>query len=253
MITLLWKPYGITSIQFLKEYQKKINCSKATCVGRLDPLAQGILRILTDNDTKDMKKYLTSNKLYSFDMILGVETESHDCLSKIVEVSSSEKLKQMDSRFIIAKIHEFIARYNKQKFPLVSSFVTTHNSLKKPLWWFYMNGYRDIPLPEKNISIKHYNVISVKKEKTKILSQNFINRIDKIKDNTLQQNLNTENTLVQWKKFKDNFDKEFIVVSMELNVSSGFYVRRFCHDFGKFIGINGIAFDITRTKIEERE
>jgi tRNA U55 pseudouridine synthase TruB len=38
---------------------------------------------------------------------------------------------------------------------------------------------------------------------------------------------------------------------MELTVSSGFYIRQFCNDFGKYIGgdCGAIAFDITRLKI----
>jgi tRNA U55 pseudouridine synthase TruB len=36
---------------------------------------------------------------------------------------------------------------------------------------------------------------------------------------------------------------------MELTVSSEFYIRQFCNDFGAFIGCGAIAFDITRLKI----
>jgi tRNA pseudouridine(55) synthase len=250
MITELWKPYGITSTQFVKEYQEKIKCNKATCTGRLDPLAQGALMILTDEDTKKMSSFLKKDKIYKFDMILGLETESHDCLSKIVNNynETQDILKNMDSRFIIEKMHEFISRYTKQKFPLVSSFVTKHDYLKKPLWWFYKNGYKNVSLPEKSIKVNYYNVLQTRKETGKILSEKFMNRIEQIKNVKLQNDLNTEETIFQWKNYNQK-NKEFIVVSMEMSVSTGFYIRRFCHDFGKFIGTNGIAFDITRTKI----
>ena len=36
---------------------------------------------------------------------------------------------------------------------------------------------------------------------------------------------------------------------MELTVSSGFYIRQFCNDFGKYVNTGAIAFDITRLNI----
>lgn len=250
MIYKIWKPYGITSVQFVKEFQKLVNCEKATCTGRLDPLAQGEMIILTDTDTKKMSGYLKKDKTYTFDMIIGIDSESHDCLSRIMNVSCESKLNKMDNRYIISKIHEFIVRYRKQKYPLVSSFVTEQYSNKKPLWWFYKNGYKDVILPEKDIVINNYNVFSVCKKTGKELSHTFMNRIEQIKNKKLQEDFSSEETIFQWKNFKDK-DTNFLVVSMEMNVCSGFYIRRFCHDFGKYINSYGIALDITRTNIQD--
>ena len=246
MIIKIWKPYGITSIQFIKNYQKENKIEKITCAGRLDPLAQGQLLILTESHTKDMKKYLTHNKIYKFDMVLGIETESHDCLSKIVENNGVKE--EINEDNILNKLDKFISQYKIQKFPLVSSFVIKHLSLKKTLWWFYMNGYKNIELPEKEIKIHDYKVISIEKEENDKLTNKFIDRIEKITDSILQKNLNIENIINQWKK-KRNDKRTYIVVKIELNVSSGFYIRRFCHDFGKYINTGGIALDITRIEL----
>lgn len=97
---------------------------------------------------------------------------------------------------------------------------------------------------------EHQDTSKEEYEKTgKELSQKFMSRIEEIKSKKLQDDLNTEETIFQWKNFNHK-TSEFLVVSMELNVSTGFYIRRFCHDFGKFINSSAIAFDITRTKIE---
>ena len=251
MILKLWKPYGITSVRFLKRYQQNnCNIDKITCVGRLDPLAQGLLLVLTNEHTKDMKKYLSTNKIYKFDMILGISTESHDCLSKIDNIQNSNG-SFFDKNLLLTKLNEFISTYKIQKFPLVSSFVVKHDSIKKPLWWFYTNGYKDIPLPEKEIKIYNSSVIAIKTEKGDVLSKKFIQKIECINDSCLQKDLKTEVVIEQWKNFSEiKKQDEFVVVSMELNVSSGFYIRRFCHDFGQFINTGGIAFDITRTELQ---
>ena len=178
-------------------------------------------------------------------MILVISTESHDCLSKIIDVKNTNHI---DNNFVISQLQEFISNYTVQKFPLVSSFVVRHDSVKKPLWWFYQNGYRNIELPEKSIQIYDYNVFDIQRIDGQKLAQLFQDRINTIGHQKLQIDLNTENILTQWKNFKEKC-MNFIVITMELDVSTGFYIRRFCHDFGEFIGSNGIAFDITRTKI----
>jgi tRNA U55 pseudouridine synthase TruB len=250
MIYKVWKPYGITSVQFVKEFQKQIKCEKATCTGRLDPLAQGEMIILTDNDTKKMSGYLKKSKTYQFEMVIGIDSESHDCLSRVINISDESHMNKMDNRYIIKKMHEFIVKYRKQKYPLVSSFVMEQYSNKKPLWWFYKNGYRDIILPEKDIFINNYNIFSVSKKTGKELSEIFMNRIEQIKNKKLQEDLNSEERIFEWKNFKDK-NTEFVVISMEMSVCSGFYIRRFCHDFGKYINSYGIALDITRTNIQD--
>ena len=34
-----------------------------------------------------------------------------------------------------------------------------------------------------------------------------------------------------------------------MKVSSGFYIRKFCEDFGEYIGVPALAFDITRDEV----
>ena len=70
-------------------------------------------------------------------------------------------------------------------------------------------------------------------------------------DNEKTQNeLRTQDIIEQWEKIRDNSQNlQLITINMELTVSSGFYIRQFCNDFGKFISNGAIAFDITRLKI----
>lgn len=247
MILTIWKPYGITSIQLIKQYQKEYDIKKITCVGRLDPLAQGELKILTDSDTKKMKDYLCKNKIYNFDLILGIETESHDCLSEIKNIDN--ELKETNET-ILKKIKDFTKTYTTQSFPLVSSFVISHDGHKEPLWWFYRNGYRNIQLPEKKIEIYNLNVNYIKKEKLKDITKKFMERINTIKDTCNKNEFQVEDRIKQWNKVNESSGNLNILrINIDINVSSGFYVRRFCHDFGKYLNSFGIAFDITRTNI----
>lgn len=240
-ITKVWKPYGITSIEFVKKFKNNDNKSiqKITCVGKLDPLAQGELIVLTNEDTKKMKECMKLKKRYIFDLIIGIETESHDCLSRVLQVGTYLE-------DVSKSLSNFIEIYNHQQYPLVSSYVVKHKGIKNPLWWFYMNGYRNIKLPSKDVKIDNYKIHNIKKISFSSLSKQFSERIGTIKDNLLCESLNTQYFIEHWKELGEMVDTTHVVIKLEMDVSSGFYVRRFCHDFGKYLNSCGMAHGITR-------
>jgi tRNA pseudouridine(55) synthase len=248
MIINTTKPYGITSIEFVKEYKKKNNIKLATCVGKLDPLAKGLIKILTDNDTKLMKEFMKSSKRYTFDLVIGIDTESHDCLSNIIKIEQNNDTIQT----ILEKLRTFIANYNTQTIPLVSSYTVKHNGIRNPLWWFYQNGYKDIELPSKNVCIFNSQIKNIKCCDIKKIANYFIDRISSITNEKLKRDFSVERREMEWSCIRNSLSNNthHYIISMEMSVSSGFYIRRFCHDFGKYLNSCAIAFDIVRTQIE---
>jgi tRNA pseudouridine(55) synthase len=242
----LWKDYGITSNEFARRYKLNNNLDSVCYAGRLDPMACGKMMILTNKDTKNVNKYLDHDKLYNFDLIIGIDTKSHDCLSEINKITEISLKKDL----LISKLSTFIKSYTVQKYPIVSNYTIKHNGIKKPLWWFYMNGYFDVELPFKNVSIFDSKINNIQTISLNILIDKFINRIKLIDNEKTQNELKAPIIIEQWKNIaNEDVDRRQIVVNMELTVSSGFYIRQFCNDFGKYIGCGAIAFDITRLKI----
>jgi tRNA U55 pseudouridine synthase TruB len=235
VILKVWKDYGITSTEFAKKLKLENNFNKICFAGRLDPLAQGEMIFLTDQDTKFVSEYLGHNKTYKFSLILGIDTVSHDCFSKIEGLTD---VKSLDKN----SLDTFIKNYKSQEYPLVSSYTIEHNGVKNPLWWFYANGYTkdQLNIPSKAVSILNYKVYNITVASTRILSEQFINKI-KLIENT---NLKTQEYINQWENINVNYNHT--IIEMEMNVNSGFYIRKFCDDFGKYTGIGGIAYDITR-------
>lgn len=242
MIYLSWKPVGVTSINFIK---KNFNFTKSTCSGKLDPLARGFIHILTDNDTKLMSYFMTLNKIYRFNLILGIETISHDPLSSILQLNDTSHL-NIDN--VLQDLHFFIRSYSVQTIPLVSSYIYKYNNIKKPLWWYYKNNYTNLSLPFKQVSIINYNIFKPKYIKLKTLSKNILFNLNKVQK--YSPDINSDDFIIQWSNLKSlSPNLKFIVIPLELHVSSGFYIRQFCHDFGKFINSCAIANNITRIKI----
>lgn len=237
-ILKVWKDYGITSTEFAKKLKLENNFSKICFAGRLDPLAQGEMIFLTEQDTKSVSEYLGHNKTYKFSLILGIKTTSHDCFSKIggIQDTTNNNLKTKEI------LDTFIKNYTSQEYPLVSSYTIEHNKIKNPLWWFYANGYTkdQLNIPSKSVSILNYKVHDITITSTKTLSEQFINKIKLIKNTDLKCN----EYINQWKNVDVNY--KHLVIDMEMNVNSGFYIRKFCNDFGEYTGTGAIAYDITR-------
>lgn len=263
----LWKDYGITSNEFARRYKLNFNLDCVCYAGRLDPMARGKMIILTNRDTKNVNKYLDHGKLYNFDMIIGIDTKSHDCLSEINTISNDllffkpEEL-TLKLQELTLKLQEFIKCYTVQEYPIVSNYTIKHDNIKKPLWWFYANGYLSEPsssstekykiikLPTKNVTIFDYKINNIQTVQLNKLIELFVDRIKLIDNERTQNELRTQDIIEQWEKIRDNsHNLQLITINMELTVSSGFYIRQFCNDFGKFISNGAIAFDITRLKI----
>jgi tRNA U55 pseudouridine synthase TruB len=240
----LWKDYGITSNEFARRYKLNNNLDSVCYAGRLDPMACGKMILLTNKDTKNVNKYLNHNKLYNFDLIIGIDTKSHDCLSEINEIKEIKFKKEE----LICKLQNFIKSYTVQKYPIVSNYTIKHNGIKKPLWWFYTNGYFDVELPSKNVSIYDSKINNIKAILLNTLIYKFIDRIKLIDNEKTIVELKTSAIIKQWENNVNN-KIQLIVINMELKVSSGFYIRQFCNDFGKFIDCGAIAFDITRNDL----
>jgi len=85
---LVDKPKGLTSSRVVELIRKKLKV-KAGHTGTLDPLATGLLIVLTGRRTKDASSFLKLDKSYGVKAILGVETDTFDCDGKILQQSDA--------------------------------------------------------------------------------------------------------------------------------------------------------------------
>lgn len=74
---LVDKPQGLTSSRVVERIKRKFNV-KAGHTGTLDPLATGLLIVLTGKFTKNASSFLKLDKAYEVRAVLGVETDTFD-------------------------------------------------------------------------------------------------------------------------------------------------------------------------------
>jgi tRNA pseudouridine(55) synthase len=234
---LEYKQPGLTMNQVIEYNKIKYNATKMCYCGRLDPMARGKIILLKDKDCKDMTKYNKLNKIYEFEIILGIKTSSDDPLGLIEELDTNILSFIEFNKIYISILREL---YNypieiKQKYHKYSS----KNVNGKPLWYYAKNNLF-IEQPTHNVSIFSINTNNFKFYNFDIWKTNIINNINTI-DNTCDFNQN--NTINQWNNINMN---ELISIPVRINVSSGFYVRQFVRDLSDKINYPLLTYDINR-------
>jgi len=88
-ILLVDKPKGLTSSRVVELIKRKFKV-KAGHTGTLDPIATGLLIVLTSKHTKEASLFLKLDKSYEVKAILGIETDTFDMKGKVLQQSSGE-------------------------------------------------------------------------------------------------------------------------------------------------------------------
>jgi len=86
---LVDKPQGLTSSRVVERIKRKFTV-KAGHTGTLDPLATGLLVVLTGKFTKNASAFLRLDKAYEVKILLGVETDTFDTEGTVLQRSTNE-------------------------------------------------------------------------------------------------------------------------------------------------------------------
>ena len=235
----LYKPIGLTPYDIIKELKQidKYKETKMSYAGRLDPMAHGVMLILTDKDCYKQELYNNLDKIYQFRLLVGIGTDTNDILGVI---NSNYTNTDIDSNVIKDSIYK-IKGEMEQEYPLFSS--KRYNG--KPLWYYGKNNMTDKikVYPSHKIMINDVKItgdelISMK-ELQNMVNIN-INKLDKNKD--FRQDI----IIKKWDEIKNI---EYKIFNVEVNVSSGTYIRGISKYISKKIGIPTICVDIYRKNI----
>lgn len=214
-----YKPIGKTTVEVIKKIKEKEKLDKITFTGRLDPMAHG--KILVYHDVKQLKH--NQNKKYQFEIIIGIQTDSDDCLGMIENIDLNLTKEKVIEKLNTIKMNEFEQRYHN-----FSSKIFNKN---KSFFKGNINNYTH------KVSIYDLKIIEEKKYDSKFLIEQIINDIKKINP---KYNFRQNEIINQWSAL----DKIKVLNSLliEIDVSSGFYIRQFVRD----LNLTCFAYNINR-------
>tara|TARA_Y100000996_G_C22557269_1_gene655950 strand:- start:400 stop:1299 length:900 start_codon:yes stop_codon:yes gene_type:complete len=90
------KPYGMTSMDVIREIRAAANISKVGHGGTLDPLASGVIPVAIGSATRLLEYILNNNKKYLAEITLGTSTNTYDREGTIIKQSSTSHITQKD-------------------------------------------------------------------------------------------------------------------------------------------------------------
>jgi tRNA U55 pseudouridine synthase TruB len=215
--------------RFKKEYNLNKN-EKVAFAGRLDPIAYGMVRLLSGEDRKSMDLMCSHDKIYSFDVIEGFNTDTYDILGLVTKICEFK-----ENIFDMEKVIE-------QEYPIYSSKTVDINGRMVRLWDAAKNNMlENIKIPTKDVKIYYVkklgvNIVSLKE--LYIMIENIVNKVE--------GDFRQKEILDKWKEVliygKNNNSDEVKINHYITKISSGGYVRSIAHNMG------GVAMNICRIK-----
>lgn len=237
-VHLIYKNIGETPLETInrfREKNKEFVSSSITYAGRLDPIAEGLLILLTNDKVHDKEKYLVLDKTYEVEILWSFSTDTEDLLGKIT-----------NSKFQIPNVED-IKRYLEKsvgKFEQIYPAYSSKTVDGKPLFQWAREGRLDeIKIPSHEVSVFNTEYLGRKVISNQILLNQLEERI-----NAVSGDFRQEEILEKWKKVLSE-NREYALDKFKVIVSSGFYVRQFVSDMSKNFQTSGTTFSIKRVKI----
>ncbi len=242
MIHLVNKKEGETPLAALERLCRDHGIyEKVTYAGRLDPMASGLLLVLSGDDVHKKDSMLEHTKTYEFTILLGVATDTGDILGKVTEVATAENNLETTFGAASVKVKKIIESFKKtynQPYPLYSSKTVDG----KPLWTYAREGTKPDVVPTHSVTISRCVLNGVESISSADLLQQIHARIEPVVGDFRQDEI-----LQLWNE--SITAGTFVLLNCTADVSSGTYIRQLAVDIGVKLGVPALAYNIHRTKV----
>lgn len=211
MILNVYKEKGWTSFDVVAKIRGMLGKKeKVGHAGTLDPLAEGVLVVLTGEDTKKQREFTGMDKEYIAEIAFGVTTPTYD-----LEVLPALSEKQPSLKKVEQGLKEILSRYQgeiDQKVPVYSAVKVGGKTLYKEA---RKGRGGKIKLPVKRINIYEIEILD-----------------------SLEEDIETKAGI-----------RRLPVIKMRVSCSAGSYIRSLAHDFGEELGFGAVLVSLLRTRI----
>ena len=229
-----YKPQCQTLGQLTREVKEEAK-DKICYIGRLDPLASGLVCFLVGEECISSRSRLHSDKTYCFNLILGISTDTGDALGLIQKMSAVD----LGALAVADIVKRFNNRTYEQEYPMYSSYEIRLGGLKKPLWYFAKNGISIDKIPTHSITVHQ---LEPNGEPTLITSASyFIQQVEQVIEE--KSRLRKDEVIAQYCALGPI---SLVAIPLIAKVSGGTYIRRLCEDIGVEYGIPAMADSIER-------
>jgi tRNA pseudouridine55 synthase len=239
-VHLIHKNLGETPHEAILRFKKEnpeYDILPVTYAGRLDPMAEGLLVLLSGDRVMEKNNFLDLPKEYEFEILWGPQTDTLDILGLALEGDGEVPSEEDIKKYLKKSLGKF-----EQLYPAYSSRPVNGKSLFE---WAREGRISEVDIPKHTVEVFESEFLGRDKIKGKDLLNNILEKIDLVDGDFRQQEIKES-----WKNVLALKEKEsYVVDKIKLKVSSGFYVRQFVFDLAKNFGQTALTASIIRTKI----
>jgi len=212
MILNIYKEKGWTSFDVVAKLRSLLKTKKIGHAGTLDPLAEGVLIVLTDSDTKRQDEFMHMEKEYEADVVFGATSPTLDLEGPISfsDIEITKYLKSKDLKKILLPILKNYTGEFEQTVPAYSA----KKLGGKELYKLARSGKLNVSdLPTKKVHVKSISLVRI------------------------------------FSTTKLNGGLDLPVVTLNIVCNSGFYVRSLADALGKELGLGALTLRILRKRV----
>jgi tRNA pseudouridine55 synthase len=211
-----------------------------TYAGRLDPMAAGVLVILTGEKNKERETYTGLDKDYEFEFALGIETDTYDTLGKVTAAAGGPAAADLDS------VRDALKKYQGtiiQRYPPFSSKVIDGT----PMFILARKGLlKDSEIPSHEVVASKLELVGSRTVSREEFKKSIFDPINAVIGDFRQKEI-----LSHWEAYFATAPEEFTLYKARVSCGSGFYVRELVHDIGQDLKTRAVTTSILRTRVGE--
>jgi len=231
-ILAVWQPVGVSTNRLSQIVGERYG-TLSSHTGTLDPMAEGVVIILLGDTRLKKYEYAHWQKIYEFEIIFGISTDSYDAMGLI-----NGKSKINPSKTEIEKILSGFTGSYSQNVPMYSAVKLKGKKLFERAHAGEILENTPVKKGEIfNLSLKRYSAVYLKS-----CTKDIIKRLNFVKGNFRQKPI-----ISQWEKLAGT-EKKVIKAKFEVEMSKGLYVRSLSQDICKKLDCLGFTYSIVRNK-----
>ncbi len=243
----MYKRAGETPLACLarfKESHPAYADTPMTYLGRLDPLAEGVLLLAPGSIPQEVRDdMLAFPKEYVAGVLIGFSTDTYDILGRITHEADAKSLRMIHAPQIMGAVAGLVGK-RTQAYPPYSSKPVAG----KPLFQWAREGKIDhIEIPTHEIEV--YSAIL--ERISHISAPKLLARIEGSVQ-CVEGDFRQEEIRADWQRtLGPRYQESFPVLTIRFTVSSGTYIRALAHELGSVLSAHGCLLSLVRTAVGE--
>lgn len=234
MIIVGWKKEGLSMKNWLDSLEL---LEPATYAGRLDPVASGLCIALSGKDRFNKETFLSQDKTYYLEVLLGIETDSGDILGVISNCQKSPLF--LSPALVKASLQQLCGPVMQQPPPFSSIPIKG-----KPAFFYARQKDTKTVPPARLVNIKDIGLVGLKSLPKKDLWFNIERRVKQVNGDFRQTEI-----IEHWHNNLENLPDQLTVCTLWVTCTSGTYMRSLAEDLGVKLNTYGIAYRLVRTRV----